>query len=178
MSDEQSVDEALLADYAARLAALRYDGIGTIAALVLSPVMDRHDFVSALRVVPGAGVEGQYPGKQWWRGKLVPGRQVSAMNAEVLDALGIAYDVPGDNLIIRGIDLSQFKPGDTLRMGDALLTVTPTPHRPCSKLARRTTLTKKTALSAGKLRGVMLDAKTSAVIHTGDAVEWLLMEGV
>jgi len=179
MSDEQTIDEAQLdeaqlADYQAQLAALRYEGVGSIAALVLSPRMDQHDFVQALHVVPGTGVEGQYPGKQWWRGKLIPGRQVSAVNAEVLDALGIAYDVPGDNLIIRGLDLSLFQPGESLRIGDALLTVTPTPHRPCSKLARRTTLTKKQAMSAGKLRGILLDARQSATIHRGNSVERLI----
>ncbi len=86
----------------------------------------------------------------------------------------IPYDVPGDNLIVRGVDLSQFQPGDTLRLGEALLRVTPTPHRPCSKLARRTTLTKMKAMSGGRLRGILLDACEPATIHVGDAVERLL----
>jgi len=175
MPDEQAIDGALLLEYQARLSALRYDGGGAVAALVITPEMDRHDYVNALRILPGTGVEGQYPGKQWWRGKLVPGRQVSAINAEVLDALGIAYDVPGDNLIVQGVDLSQFQPGDTLRIGDALLTVTPTPHRPCSKLAARTSLTKKQALSEGRLRGILLDAREPATIRMGDRVELLIL---
>lgn len=175
MTDEQAIDSALLLEYQTRLAAIQYDGEGAVAALVLTPEMDRHDFANSLRILPGSGVEGQYPGKQWWRGKLVPGRQVSAINAEVLDVLGIAYDVPGDNLIIRGVDLSQFQPGDTLRIGDALLTVTPTPHRPCTKLAARTTLTKKQALSAGRLRGIMLDAREPATLCMGDRVELLIL---
>ncbi len=178
MITEDSVDEARLAEFQIHLAALRYDGVGRVEAMVLSPEMDCHQFVSALRVIPETGVEGQYPGKQWWRGTRVAGRQVSAINAEVLDVLGIPYDIPGDNLIIRGIDLSQFKPGDVLRVGDALMIVTPTTHRPCAKLARRTTLTKKTALSYGKLRGIMLDAREAAMIQMGDAAERLLMDGV
>ena len=175
MPDEQAIDDTLLMEYQARLSALRYDRVGAVAALVLTPEMDRHDYVNALRILPGTGVEGQYPGKQWWRGKLVPGRQVSAINVEVLDALGIAYDVSGDNLIVQGVDLSQFQPGDTLRIGDALLTVTPTPHRPCSKLAARTSLTKKQALSEGRLRGILLDAREPATIRMGDRVEWLIL---
>ena len=175
MIDQQTIDEAQLLEYQNRLAALRYDGMGAVAALVITPEMDRHDLVNSLRILPGSGVEGQYPGKQWWRGKLVPGRQVSAINAEVLDVLGIAYDVPGDNLIIRGVDLSQFEPGDTLRIGEVLLTVTPTPHRPCSKLAARTTPTKKQALSGGKLRGIMLDAREPGSVHVGDAAERLIL---
>jgi hypothetical protein len=175
LTDEQTIEEALLQEYQAHLAAICYDGGGAIAALVTTPEMDRHDYVNALRIFPGSGVEGQYPGKQWWRGKLVPGRQVSAINAEVLDVLGIDYDVTGDNLIIRGLDLSQLKPGDTLRIGDAVLTVTPTPHRPCTKLAVRTSLTKKQALSEGRLRGIMLDAREPATICMGDWVELLIL---
>ena len=175
MTEEEAADDAQLLEYQTRLAAIPYDGEGAVAALVITPEMDRHDFVNSLRILPGSGVEGQYPGKQWWRGKLVPGRQVSAINAEVLDVLGIAYDVPGDNLIVRGVDLSQFQPGDTLRIGDALLTVTPTPHRPCTKLAARTTLTKKQALSAGRLRGIMLDVREPATLCMGDRVELLIL---
>ena len=93
----------------------------------------------------------------------------------MLDALDIPCDVPGDNLIIRGLDLSRFDPGDTLRVGDALLFVTPTPHRPCSKLARRTSLTQMKAISAGRLRGILLDARVPATISVGDAVERLLL---
>ena len=103
----------------------------------------------------------------------MPGRQISALSAEVLDALEIPYDVPGDNLVIRGLNLELFAPGDTLRVGDAILTVTPTPHRPCTKLAARTTLTKKTAISAGKRRGLLLDARYPASISVGDPVERL-----
>jgi len=175
MVDEDAIDETLLAQYQQKLVALNYDGFGTVAALVLSPKPNQHDFVPSLRVIPETGVEGQYPGKQWWRGRRIPGRQISAMNAEVLDALGVEYDIPGDNLIIRGIDLAQFAPRDTLRVGDALLLVTPTPHRPCSKFARRTSLTQKTAIIPGKLRGLLLDAREPSTISVGDSVERLIL---
>lgn len=169
------IDEARLAEYRERLAALRYETIGLVAVLTLSPQIDVHLLRTSLRVLPETGVEGQYPGKQWWRGKRVSGRQISAMNAEVLDTLGISYDVPGDNLIIRGLDLARFQPGDTLRIGDALLTVTPTPHRPCAKFARRTSLTQMKAISSGKLRGIMLDAQSPSTICVGDPVERILL---
>ena len=171
---EDAIDQMLLADYEARLAALRFETIGFVEALFVSPQPDAHLPVPSLQVVPEVGVTGQYPGKQWWQGRRVPGRQVSALNAEVLDALGIGYGVPGDNLIIRGLELALFRPGDMLRVGDALLMVTPTPHRPCAKLAARTTLTKKTAISAGRRRGLLLDARHPATISVGDTVELLL----
>jgi hypothetical protein len=169
------VDECLLAAYSARLAALRYDTIGMIEALVLSPRMDEHVIVPTLAVSPGNGPVGQYPGKQWWLGEKTVGRQISAVNAEVLDVLEIAYDVPGDNLIVRGIDLSQFEPGNVLRIGDVLLVATETPHRPCAKLARRTTLTKMKATARKRYRGTMFDALRPGTIFLGDAVERLLM---
>lgn len=172
---EDIVDEARLARYAERLAGLRYETVGLIETLTFSPTMGRHVSVTTLQVLPESGVCGQYPGKQWWLGRRVPGRQISAVSAEVLDALDIPHDVPGDNLIIRGLDLGRFAPGDTLRVGDALLSVTPTPHRPCSKLARRTSLTQMRAISAGRLRGVLLDALAPAMIKVGDAVERILL---
>ncbi len=172
---ENALDEALLAEYQARLAALRYESVGFVEALTVSPRMDEHCRVESLRVVPEVGVAGQYPGKQWWQGRRIPGRQISAVNAEVLDVLEIPSDVPGDNLIIRGLDLAQFEPGEALRVGDAILLATHTPHRPCTKLAHRTSLTKKTALTAGRLRGTLFDAQRPATIQVGDVVERILL---
>ena len=172
-----TLNQALLAEYEARLSLLRFETVGFVEALFISPQPDEHLAVPSLRVIPEVGVEGQYPGKQWWQGRRVLGRQISALNAEVLDALEIGGGVPGDNLIICGINLALFETGDTLRVGDALLVVTPTPHRPCAKLAARTTLTKKTAISDGKRRGLLLDARYSAVISVGDTVERLLFSG-
>ena len=169
-----TINETLLAEYEARLAILHFEAVGFVEALFLSPQPDEHLAVPSLRVIPEAGVEGQYPGKQWWQGRRVAGRQISALNAEVLDALEIGYGVPGDNLVIRGLDLALFRPGDILRVGDALLAVTPTPHRPCAKLAARTTLTKKAAISTGRRRGLLLDARQPATIFLGDSVERLL----
>jgi hypothetical protein len=175
MISEGTVDEAQLAQYLEKLAGLRYETVGIVESLVLSPSMDEHIPMTYLRLLPESGVEGQYPGKQWWRGRRVPGRQISAINAEVLEALAVSYEVSGDNLIIRGLDLALFGPGDTLRIGDALLTVTLTPHRPCSKFARRTSLTQMKAISGGKLRGLMLDAQAPATIQVGDPVERILL---
>ena len=166
-----TIDQTLLAEYETRLAALRFETDGFVEALFLSPRPNEHLPVPRLRVTPEVGVEGQYPGKQWWQGRRVPGRQISALCAEILDALEIEHGVPGDNLVIRGINLELFAPGDTLRIGDTLLTVTETPHRPCTKLADRTTLTKKTVFTVGKRRGLLLDARTAATISVGDRVE-------
>lgn len=172
-----TVDDALLADYARRLAAIRYEATGWVEQLVLSPAEHEHVCVASLDILPESGPVGQYPGKQWWQGKRVPGRQISAVSADVLDVLDIASDVPGDNVILRGMDLSLLRPGDTLRIGDAFLVATHTPHRPCNKLAARTSATKKAALSAGRLRGVLFDALRPATLCVGDAAEFILLPG-
>lgn len=175
MTTGVGVEEGLLTEYLAHLAAARYGTVGFVEALVLSPRIEEHRLVRTLGVVPHDGVDGQYPGKQWWQGKHQPGRQISAVNAEILDVLEVPYDVPGDNLIIRGIDLSRFEPGDTIRIGDVLLTATPTPHRPCSKFAARTSLTKMKAISSARYRGTMFDALRPGSLHIGDAVERLIL---
>jgi len=172
-----AVDDALLADYARRLAAIHYDAPGWVQQLVVSPAEHEHVCVARLEILPESGPVGQYPGKQWWQGRRVPGRQVSAMCAEVLDVLDIAYDVPGDNIILRGIDLSLLRPGDTLRIGDAFLVATETPHRPCPKLAARTSPTKKAALAAGRLRGILFDALRPCAVCLGDEAELMLLPG-
>ncbi len=169
------VNEPLLAQYLRQLNALRYETIGLIEALVVSPCPDQHCFVSSLRVIPKLGIQGEYPGKQWWQGRRVPGRQISAVNAEVLDVLEIPYHVPGDNLIIQGIDLARFQPGEALRIGDAILIATQTSHRPCAKLAQRTSLTKMKAISSGQRRGTLFDAYRPATVCVGDAVERILL---
>lgn len=169
------LDEDALGEYERRLAGLRYETVGFVEALILSPQMDDHVVVPSLRVIPEEGVEGQYPGKQWWLGRRVPGRQISAVNAEVLDALEIAYGVPGDNLIVRGLNLALFEPGDVLRVGDALLVATQTPHRPCAKFGQRTSAAKLKAIAVGRYRGTLFDSLHAATIHVGDAVERLLL---
>jgi len=177
LAPTDTVDAALLADYAARLAAIRYEATGWVQQLVLSPAEHEHVCVARLEVLPGVGPVGQYPGKQWWQGKRVPGRQISAVSADVLDVLEIPYAVPGDNIIVRGMDLSLLRPGDTLRIGDAFLVATQTPHRPCSKLAARTSPTKKAALAMGRLRGILFDALRPATLCVGDAAELMLLPG-
>lgn len=169
------MDEEAVHEYERRLTAIRYETMGFVETLILSPRMDEHLRVPSLRVIPEEGVERQYPGKQWWQGRRVPGRQISAVNAEVLDALEVPFDVPGDNLIIRGINLALFAPGDTLRVGDALLVATQTPHRPCTKFGQRTSAAKLKAIAAQRFRGTLFDALHPATICVGDAVERLLL---
>ncbi len=167
-ADEKFAENVLLGQLRDKLAAIQFLEPASVAALIISPKHGEHVSMQRVDVVPEVGVTGDRPYKQWWRGKRMEGRQISAINAEVLDALGIGYQTPGDNLIIRGIDLAQFEEGDLLRVGDVLLRATGTPHRPCKLFARRTSTPHYVAISAGRFRGTMFDAVDPGTIRVRD----------
>jgi len=166
LANPQFVDE-----YLDRLRAIQYGPVGYVERIVISVAHDDHKCVNEARIVPGVGVQGDHAWKQWWRGRRIEGRQVSAMNAEVLDTLEIPYDVPGDNVIVRSFDLITLKAGDTVRIGDMILKATGASHRPCATFERRTSLAKMKAVAQGRLRGTMLDALEEGRIRVGDVVE-------
>lgn len=171
----EQVDVALVDQYVARLRAIRHEPVGRVARLVVSVAHGEHKCVPEIRVVPGVGVQGDHAWKQWWKGKRLGGREVSAMNAEVLDALEVDYHVPGDNVIIRGFDLNALAKGDMIRIGDLVLVATGASHRPCAVFERRTSAEKRAAIGHECWRGTMLDAVQEGPIRVGDAVERILI---
>lgn len=162
---------AMAEEYISRLRAIRFEAVGYVERLVISPGHDRHECVPEIRVVPGVGVAGDHAWKQWWKGRRLNGRQISAMNTEVLDAIDTAYDLPGDNLIVRGFDLATVCKGETIRVGDVILVATGASHKPCSTFAMRTDLSKMKAIAESCRRGTMFDATREGRIRVGDPVE-------
>lgn len=142
---------------------------GTVECLIISPHPGDHRVVEEILVIPGVGVRGDHADKQFWHGKHIPGREVSAMNAEVLEALGIPPAVPGDNLIIRGVDLRAVQPGMLLRVGGLLLRRSATPHRPCRVFRDRTSDLAFRAVAQG-WRGALFEALAQGGIRVGDSV--------
>ena len=171
---QTNLNRQLLSDLQGRLSAISYVGPGVVEAIVTTPNHDEHVLRTDARLIPGKGVEGDGPYKKFWKGEMMEARQISAINAEVLDAVGVGYNVSGDNLIIRGIDLSRIEKGDRIKIGDAVLVATGTPHRPCDLLAERTSNTHKAALSGGRLRGAFFDALDAVSICVGDEVELIV----
>lgn len=176
MTDAVVAESALVKEYIARLEAIRYEPIGHVARLVVSLAHDDHRCVPEMRIVPQIGVDGDHAWKQWWKGKRQDGREISAMSAEVLDALEIPYEVPGDNVIVRGFDLNGVLPGDTIRIGDMILQATGAPHRPCSVFERRTSGEKRQAIANEHWRGTMFDALQEGLIRVGDRVERIFLQ--
>jgi hypothetical protein len=176
ISDETVVDNRIVASLRQKLSAITYTSIGLVEAIVVTPRHDEHILMTEVRVMPTLGVIGDGPYKKFWKGEQMRGRQISASNAEVLDALDVGYTVSGDNLIIRGIDLSTFESGDGLRIGDAVLVATGVPHRPCSLFAGRTSQEQRIAIGDGRLRGAFFDALDAATIRVGDPVERIILD--
>ncbi|MEQ9103885.1 MAG: sulfurase [Rhodothermales bacterium] len=153
------------------LETLRYEGEPTVAALIEKPAPGVHVRVSRVDVLQGAGFAGDHARKSFWKGEDVPGRHVTAIAREVLDVLGTAWDVPGDNLVTSGVDLSRLKEGDRLRMGNVTLIRTAKPHRPCDLFARRTSEEARQAVLATGTRGALFEVESGGSLVTGQRVD-------
>lgn len=151
------------------LASLRFAAEPSVAHLIekVAPGVHARRYVVQVGV---GGFAGDHPRKSWWRGKEVPGRDVTAMTSEALEVLGVDADVPGDNLITQGLDLGQLVAGDRLLIGDVVLRRTEKPHRPCDTFARRTTSAAMRAVAATDTRGALFVVEKPGAIHAGDPI--------
>jgi MOSC domain-containing protein YiiM len=92
------------------------------------------------------------------------------MSHEVLTVLGIAPDVPGDNLITEGIDLRVLQPGDQLVMGEVVLERSAKPHRPCALFRGRTGPEAFEVASQG-WRGALFVVRQGGCLSLGEAIQ-------
>lgn len=152
---------------------------GTLVRLVVRPGIGERRQPAAAILTPERGIEGDRWEK---RAALYPARyalrQVSAMRADVADVLTGAQDatLTGDNLHLH-LDISQenLPAGSHIRVGTAVLTVTPKRHTGCRKFqtrfgkeARR--LNGDPRFYTWRLRGMMLRVVQGGVARPGDAV--------
>jgi MOSC domain-containing protein YiiM len=160
-------------DAAARLerglSMLAFDAPPAVAALIEKPAPGVHARRSRVDVGRN-GFTGDHDRKSWWRGREVPGRDVTAMAAEVLDLLGLEADVPGDNLITRGVDLSGLREGDRLRIGGVVLRRSEKPHSPCDVFARRSSAAAMRAVAATDTRGALFVVEKEGSIQAGETI--------
>jgi MOSC domain-containing protein YiiM len=128
------------------------------------------------RLTPEAGV----PGDAWARDcPDKPEAQLAVMRVDVarLMANGQPLSLPGDNLLV-DLDLSaeNLPPGSRLRVGGALLEVTPKPHNGCLKFRQRfgkdaLRLTADPRFAALHLRGIYLRVVEPGEVAVGDRIE-------
>jgi len=145
----------------------------------------------ALIVVRGAGgrraeltrvrleVDGGLPGDAWGRrAEPHPGKAIAVMQSDVADLIanGQPLTLFGDNLFL-SLDLStpNLPPGSRLRIGEALLEVTPMPHNGCHKFQARfgpdaLRFVANPELRHRNLRGVYLRTVEGGEVAPGDPV--------
>lgn len=108
-----------------------------------------------------------------------PETQLAVMRSDVatLFANGQPLSLFGDNLLVE-LDLSgeNLPPGSRLRVGGALLEVTPEPHDGCIKFRQRfggdaLRFTADKQLRSQHLRGIYMTVREPGVVCVGDAIE-------
>lgn len=159
-----------------QLAQLVFDGQAVVAALIEKPAPGVHAASEHVVVEAHSGFAGDHARKSWWKGEDIPGRHVTAMAAEVLDVLGVEAAVPGDNLITRGVDLSELQEGDQLQVGTVRLMRSVKPHKPCHLFAQRTSEEAKLAVAASNTRGALFTVDTGGDLRVGDVIRIIRRE--
>lgn len=160
----------------ARLAASPRDA-GRVVRCVLRPTKGTRATPESIRVTRDGGIEGDRwavdPNRR-------PGNQVSLINVHVIESLSEGdadlAAMCGDNLFV-DLDLSEanLPVGTTLTIGEAVLEISPDPHRPCRSFHERfgATASKKVARAnrVGKRgRGVLASIVHDGEIRVGDVI--------
>ncbi len=151
---------------------------GRVALLVARAEGGRRETPRQVEVTPDSGV----PGDAWHRDR--PDQhdcQITLMRADVAElvANGQPLTLPGDNLLVE-LDLSaaNLPIGSRLRIGTALVEVTPKPHNGCLKFRQRfgadaLRLTADPRYRELRLRGIHVRVLEAGTISVGDAIQVL-----
>ena len=145
-------------------------GPGRVALLFETPAPGVHVARARVEAVPGKGFAGDHARKSFYRGGLVPGREVTAVTIEVLRILDVDPVLVGDNLITEGFDLAALEPGDRIRVGDVVLERSDRPHQACTVFRDRTTPEAFAAISRGRYRGALFCVRWGGTIRVGDPI--------
>ena len=155
---------------------------GTLALIVARRDDGRRETPERVVLTAEEGV----PGDAWLRD--CPEKieaQIAVMRSDVaaLVANGQSLALPGDNLLL-DLDLSveNLPTGSRLRLGEALLEVTPEPHDGCLKFRQRfgkdaLRLTADRRFRHLRLRGIYLKVVEAGAVAVGDRVEVLSRAG-
>lgn len=158
--------------------------VGTVDLIVARPADEERTTPESVRLTVEQGVEGDHWVRDCWQtlpdGSSDPLVQIAVMNTRFLDFLSGGdrnrWIQAGDQLIL-DLDLrpENLAPGTRLRLGTAIVEVTPFPHTGCAKFASRYGADALRFMStpaglAANLRGVYLRVIENGVVSLGDAV--------
>lgn len=164
------IDKSRVKSLLRRVTALDVGRTGTVAMLVEKPSPGVHRVRQRVRVVEGVGFSRDHARKSFYRGKLIKGREVSAVSLEVLRTLAVDPFVVGDNLVTSGINLAALVPGDQLQIGEVLLERSAVPHRPCT-LFRNRTSPEAFAVASRGYRGALFTVLQGGILRRNDNIE-------
>jgi len=153
---------------------------GSLTLIVLRPEPGERLTPQEALVVVGGGLQGD----RWARRSAryperYASRDLAAIRADVARVLvgDSPPELTGDNLHL-ALDLSveNLPVGTQLRVGEALLAVSPKPHIGCNKFADRfgrdaQRVNGDPAMKGRRIRGLMLVVVEGGVVRVGDAVE-------
>jgi len=94
-------------------------------------------------------------------------RQVLLMDSETLADLRVDYGAVRENVTTRGLVLGELRPGDRLRLGEALLQVT----KPCAPCPRMDEIRPGLQKEIDGRRGMMCRVLHGGRIRRGDAID-------
>lgn len=121
-------------------------------------------------------VEDGLVGDRWANGKRDPDAQITLMSSRVAELVrgDNPLDAPGDNFLV-DLDLSEeaLPVGTRLRLGEALLEVSPAPHTGCKKFKERFGLDALKWVNDRKdlrLRGMNCRVVEGGAVSVGDTV--------
>jgi MOSC domain-containing protein YiiM len=151
--------------------------VGRVCRCVLRTGPGQRATPERVEVAPGEGVLGD----AWKHHEhSLPGNEVALINVNVINSLAdgdpTRTPLSGDNFHV-DLDLSEdnLPTGTRLHVGEAVLLVSDTPHRPCLKFVRRfgTTAAKRVARAnrrGRRGRGVVCTVERGGAIAVGDEI--------
>ncbi len=166
-----------LGDLERELAGLRSPrDAGRVALIVRKVEGGRREVLDQIRLSPDAGIAGDAWGRRPERNQSM---QIAVMQADVagLIANGQPLTLFGDNLFLE-LDLSaqNLPAGSRVRVGRAILEVTPIPHHGCRKFQGRfgqdaLRLVSMKDLRHRNLRGIYMQVVQPGDVRPGDSVD-------
>ncbi len=150
---------------------------GTVALIVVRPQKNERTTPHAVLLTPEGGIQGD----RWVKSQPAPdpAGQVSLMNVRVLSLVAgepERMSLAGDNFIV-DLDLSEdnIRPGQRLKMGQAILEISGLAHTGCSKFKSRFGQESLSFINAKSrqvlhLRGVYARVVEAGLVTLGDQV--------